>query len=150
MPTTNQPWKSAPIPDYREVLEFLEQLRPGGPWVLTAIIPDGHTTTITAVSPHEVRHFVHAHIGKQNLYYSLNPTRKPVSKKAAKPDIAQIEFLAADLDPKAEETPEQGKERYYRALSTYQPGSTALVDSGNGVQALWRLHKPVVLPEPDS
>ena len=31
-----------------ESVEFLEKLRPGGPWVLTAIVPDGMPTTITA------------------------------------------------------------------------------------------------------
>jgi hypothetical protein len=29
-------------------VDFLEKLRPDGPWVLTAIIPDGLTDTITA------------------------------------------------------------------------------------------------------
>ena len=56
-------------------VEFLQQLRPEGPWVLTAIIPDGSTTTITARNADEVDDFVRKHDGKRNLYYSVNPTR---------------------------------------------------------------------------
>jgi len=37
-----------------EPVDFLEQLRPGGPWVLTAITPDGPTKTITARTAAEV------------------------------------------------------------------------------------------------
>jgi hypothetical protein len=36
------------------VVEFLQKLRPGGPWVLTAIIPDGVVTTRTASSTEQV------------------------------------------------------------------------------------------------
>ena len=32
-----------------EVIQFLERLRPSGPWVLTAILPDGPTTTSSRV-----------------------------------------------------------------------------------------------------
>ena len=39
-------------------VDFLEKLRPGGPWTLTAIVPDGETTTITAGTASEVRAFV--------------------------------------------------------------------------------------------
>ena len=80
-------------------LAFLEKLRPGGPWVLTAIVPDGATTTITARTPDEVEAFVRKHDGKRNLYYSVNPTRTAMCKKAAKTDIAAIEYALADLDP---------------------------------------------------
>ena len=55
--------------------EFLEKLRPGGPWILTAITPDGPTKTITATNADEVAAFVRANNGKRNIYYSVNPTR---------------------------------------------------------------------------
>lgn len=148
MASSNQPWKtSGQPPEFRETIEFLETLRPGGPWVLTAIVPDGPTTTITATTPLQVRKFVGQHNSKQNLYYSLNPTRTALARKASKADIASIEFLHADLDPKPEETPGQAKERYNATLSAFSPGTSALIDSGNGVQALWRLHKAIVIPE---
>jgi hypothetical protein len=78
-----------------DAFNFLQWLRPGGPWVLTAIIPDGPTETITAKSETEVREFVRKYDGKRNLYYSVNPTRRPMTTKAKKTDIAAVEYLLA-------------------------------------------------------
>jgi hypothetical protein len=130
-------------------VDFLEKLRPGGPWVLTAIVPDGGTTTMTAKNAEDVKAFVRQHDGKRNLYYSVNPTRTALSKKAAKIDIAAIEYALADLDPADGETPEQAKARYLAQLTgEFEPKATALVDSGNGIQGLWRLQKRIALGEP--
>jgi hypothetical protein len=46
-------------------VDFLKQLRPGGPWVLTAIVPDGPTETITARDAKAVDAFVGKHDGKR-------------------------------------------------------------------------------------
>jgi hypothetical protein len=53
-----------------EAVDFLEQLRPGGPWVLSAIVPDGPIDTITALAASDVRAFVARYDGKRNLYFS--------------------------------------------------------------------------------
>jgi hypothetical protein len=126
-------------------VEFLEKLRPGGPWVLTAIVPDGRTETITATNSNAVAAFVRANNGKKNIYYSVNPTRTAMTSKAAKKDIAAIEYFLADLDPKEDETPEAAKARYLDALETHRPTCTAIIDSGNGIQVLWRLAEPIAL-----
>jgi hypothetical protein len=125
--------------DHEASINFLEQLRPGGPWILSAIQPDGPIETITARNGNAVRDFVCAHDGKRNLYFSVNPARKVMNKKAAKADIAAIEYLLADLDPKDDERPEDAKARYLAALESFEPKPTAIIDSGNGVQLLWRL-----------
>src|SRR5258705_8962510 len=58
-------------------IDFLKQLRPCGPWVLTAIAPqDGKIETITAKTADQIDEFVHKHSGQRNLYFSVNPTRK--------------------------------------------------------------------------
>ena len=134
-----------PRSDPRIAIEFLELLRPGGPWVLTGIIPDGPTQTITATSATEVSNFVRANNGKKNLYYSVNPTRTAMTSKAKKSDIAAIEYFLADLDPEENETPEAAKARYLATLETHKPMSTAIIDSGNGIQVLWRLAEPIPL-----
>ena len=85
-----------------DAIDFLKQLRPA-PWTLTAIEPDGGTKTITAQTPSDVQRFVDANNGKKNLYYSVNPTRVAMTKKASKEDIAKIEYLLADLDPRDDE-----------------------------------------------
>ena len=116
-------------------------------WVLTAIDPSTQKiTTITAKDEAEADKFVAANNGKRNLYYSVNPTR---TQKAAKKDIAAVEYLLADLDPADNETPEQAKARYLGQLDNgFKPQPTAIVDSGNGIQCLWRLAQPMVLGVP--
>ena len=131
-------------------IEFLEKLRPGGPWVMTAILPDGPTQTITATNADEVGAFCRANNGKKNIYYSVNPTRTTMTSKAAKTDIASIEFLLADLDPADGESPDAAKVRFMAALEANGPPPTAIVDSGNGIQMLWRLKEPIKLAEPIS
>jgi hypothetical protein len=134
---------------FSESINFLEQLRPSGPWVLTAISPDGGASTIT-VTTHtaaEVDTFLCEHSGKRNLYYSTNPTKTAMTKKAAKTDIAAIEYLLADLDPADGETPEAAKARYLGQLNgPFEPKPTAILDSGNGIQCLWRLAERIELP----
>src|SRR5262245_36174923 len=80
-------------------LEFLRALRPHGPWVLTAIIPDGGTTTRTFErdEAEQARQFIVVHNeGGENLYYSANGTRTALSKKAKKSDISVVEYVFID------------------------------------------------------
>jgi len=135
---------------FSESIGFLKNLRSNGPWVLTAIIPDGHTTTTSAQTAAEINAFVREHNGKLNIYYSVNPLRHLMFKKAAKTDIAAIEYLLADLDPADGETPEAAKVRYLALLETFEPKPIVIVDSGNGIQCLWRLTDAIVLPEEES
>ena len=131
-----------------EAVDFLEQLRPGGPWVLSAIVPDGTIETITALSPSAVRAFVERYDGKRNLYFGVNPTREVLSRKAAKTDIAAVEYVLADCDPNPGETSAEAKARYCSQLATFEPRPTFVIDSGNGIQLLWRLSAPIVLGKP--
>src|SRR5262249_11729460 len=92
---------------------FLQTLRADGPWVLVAIHPDTPEIIARTVnSDASVRDFVAKYEGKLNIYYSVNPTRTAVVKKPSKADIAAIEFLLADLDPREGETSEDAKKRY--------------------------------------
>jgi virulence-associated protein E len=127
---------------------FLQNLRPGGPWVLTAIKPDGgDITTRTLTDEGAVRRFVDEHENRYNIYFSVNPTRTAVSTKPSKEDVAAIEFLLADLDPREDEISGAAKTRYLAALETFTPKPSVLIDSGNGLQALWRLETPITAEE---
>jgi hypothetical protein len=127
---------------------FLERLRPGGPWLLIAIMPDGKLTAISAHTTDQVEAFVREHDGRANLYYLVNPTRTAMNKKAAKKDIAAIEYVLGDLDPACDETSEAAKARYLEQLNlTFEPKPTAGIDSGNGIQCLWKLQEPIILNE---
>jgi hypothetical protein len=131
-----------------EVAEgFLQQLRPNGPWVLIGIDPNKEHNNIFAFTAHntdEVSAFVKEYNGTRNLYYSVNPTKTAMNKKPSKADIAAIEYLLGDLDPRDDETSEDAKARYLEQFENgFEPPPSALVDSGNGIQALWQLDEPI-------
>jgi hypothetical protein len=56
-------------------LAFLKALRREGPWVLTAIVPDGPTTTRTFDADDErgVRKFIETNNQTKNIYFTGNP-----------------------------------------------------------------------------
>jgi hypothetical protein len=130
---------------WRDALDFLQWLRPNGSWLLTAIIPDGKTTTREINSEVDLQAFILLHNNKRNLYLGTNPTRKGLVKKAAKIDVVAIEFVLADLDPADGETPEAAKTRYLQQLESFEPKPSAVIDSGNGIQCLWRLQPRIDL-----
>src|SRR6187455_2036843 len=83
-----------------DAADFLKQLRPSGRWVLTAINPvNDSIRTVTADNAKAVHEFIRTYDGEWNLYFSVNPTRTPMSKKAEKVDIAAVEYIFGDLDP---------------------------------------------------
>jgi hypothetical protein len=134
-----------------EAIEFLEQLR-SSPWILIAITPDSNR--IAAITAHSVKDadtFISTHNNKDNLYYSVNPTKTILNKKPAKADIAAVEYLLGDLDPLDDETSDSAKARYLNQLNgTFEPKPSAIVDSGNGIQCLWKLANPIILGDEDS
>jgi hypothetical protein len=124
-----------------EALEFLRRLRPGGPWQLVAINPDrtGPMRGCRAVTAEQARQFIAAN-QRRNLYYHVNRCYRMAGVKASKDDISDIEFMHADLDPTSGESPSDAKKRYLAALrATNLPTPSFLVDSGGGIQALWRI-----------
>src|SRR5258707_1167330 len=125
-------------------VSFLQQLRPGGPWTLTAIVPDGAATTVTALTAIAATAFVREHDGRRNLYYAPNPLKKAMWKKATKKDVAGAEFVWADLDPAKGETADAAKARILMAIDAEALPPSLVVDSGNGIQALWRLDAAVL------
>src|SRR5690606_15893615 len=75
--------------DIAQSKRFLDWLRPGGPWVLTAIPPQGgRTETQTFTNLEAAGKWLETLSGKQNLYFMVNPTRGAVDKKAKKEDVA--------------------------------------------------------------
>jgi hypothetical protein len=131
----------------QEATRFLQALRPGGPWLLTWIHPDdGTITTMELHDVEEACRLVETWNGERNQYFSVNRTRKGLESKASKDDVTVIEYLHADLDPEDHETPEQAKERYLALLvGDWRP--SILIDSGNGLQSLFRLAEPITLTE---
>jgi predicted P-loop ATPase len=130
-------------------IDFLSLLRPAGPWQLSAINPNVNNgiETVTATTVDQARSFIDRHNGNHNLYYAPNPVRVK-DKKASKTEVSAIEFLPADLDPDEGEAPEDAKLRFLAGLKSFEPAPMFVVDSGNGLQVLWRLKQPIPLPAP--
>jgi predicted P-loop ATPase len=132
-----------------QTIDFLIMLRPNGPWQLTAISPwvENQLETRTIKTIDKAREFLYKHNGHWNLYFSPNPVRAE-NRKAAKTDISEVEFELADLDPRDDEAPDAAQLRYLDALKTFPALPTFLINSGNGINVLWRLDKPIPLPKP--
>lgn len=134
-------------------IAFLEQWRPGGPWWLTAIIPDGATDTRT-FSPDSVaklRAFLATVEGTKNVYFMVNPARRALDKKATKEDVAALEWLHVDADPDKKldlgraEVMAAERARIRGLFDGAVPPPTVLIDSGGGFQGFWKLREPVPL-----
>lgn len=127
--------------------QFLQALRPGGPWLLVAInpAPGEQITAETVTDSAGVERFCEAY-RSWNLYYSLNPTTRALDKKAKREDIASVEYFHVDIDPRAGEDlePERARiERLIAELPTGIPAPTVTVFSGGGYNLLWKLERPI-------
>lgn len=146
----------APQSDLDQSLRFLEWLTPGGPWVLTAIPPEGgRTTTETFTDPARARAWLEERTGVLNLYFAVNPLKAATNKKAKKEDVAELAFLHVDVDPRkapdgtrTEDLPQwytDEQARISKLLADFAPTPSAIIFSGGGYQAFWRLGQPLYL-----
>jgi hypothetical protein len=130
-----------------EAIKFLRLLRPKGPWTITTIVPDGkneiYSRTFTQLERAE-EFIVEQNNQGKNVYYSINPIKGDVLKpKAEKNDIARIEYLQVDADPRDDESPDEFKQRLLQRVEEFPQRPILVVDSGNGIQLLWELAEPV-------
>lgn len=142
--------------DPASALEFLRWARPEGPWVLTAIPPEGgvtQTVTFDPGSADRLKAWVAERDGTLNLYWMVNPPRAVLTSKAKKEDVDALEFLHVDLDPakpgkdlrtdELQAWVESERKRILALLQGFSPPPSAIVDSGGGYQAFWRLEEPI-------
>jgi hypothetical protein len=126
-----------------QVAKFLQALHPGGPWLLAAIEPDGAIVVQTFKKVAEAQAFVARYEGSRNLHYCPSTTKLATNKKPTKADIATVEYLFTDHDPRPNETPAEAKTRILAAVEAFGLRPSILVDSGNGLQCLWRLDQAI-------
>lgn len=133
-----------------DAVQFLQGWCEGGPWVLTAISPDGggiDTITFKSSELPKMRDWIEDRQGVQNLYFTVNPTRGPMNIKPKKSDIRGMRAIHVDVDPRAGEDPAAEKERAIQLLRDYKPTPTIIIDSGNGAQAFWVLDGEHATPD---
>lgn len=145
---------------------FLTELRPDGPWLLSAINESGTIETALHKTLKTARAWVDFKSAEEfNLYYHVNTAAKGHDKRAKKSDIDTVEFLHVDVDPfpredlkadildgqpeaieEMKQHNEDERARILLELTTLRPDMvpepTFIVDSGGGYQALWRLKEP--------
>ncbi len=93
------------VPDPKAAIAFLELLHPGGPWILTAIAPDGPTTTETFYQAHAVTAWITRQNPNRNIYWMPAEATGTLRKKATKDDVARTHPLWADIDGVADLRP---------------------------------------------
>lgn len=128
-------------------ISFLQMWSRNGPWWLTAIPLEGKLTTRTFhpgdVDSGELRNWLLGFEGRANIYFSVNEPRGSITKKAGKDEIERAIALHIDIDPRVGEDPAQERARILAELRAFKPAPTAIIQSGNGCQAFWKLHEPV-------
>lgn len=131
-------------------IAFLNAFHPDGPWVLTAIPPNGkriETKTFWPTDTAAAKKWISTNNGKRNIYFSVNLPRGALDKKATRADIHMVPWLHVDIDARAGEPLSEELERI-RTLLTERcpvPDPTVIVFSGGGYQAFWRLSEPAMI-----
>src|SRR4051794_21833076 len=126
-----------PIPQTKAAIDFLAAAHSTGPYHLVAI-EEGvgiDARTFSGDDPQSLSAWIEERQGRKNLYWHVNVLRPNVrDMKATKQDVAEAGFLHVDVDdPDALER-----------IKAYAPRPTAIVFSGGGYQAFWRLTEPSV------
>jgi hypothetical protein len=72
-----------------------------------------------------------------NVYWSVNPLKSWLNKKAEKEDVAALAWLHVDIDDTSGDVLER--------LRAHRPAPTCIIFSGGGYQAFWKLEEPVTV-----
>ncbi len=133
--------------------QFLLSHRPVGLQNLVAIGPNGEAPSgATFDMPGEIDQALEwandRNRSGQNLYFSVNPVKRRIAKKATKDDIACVDYAHLDLDPDWTLGYEKGRQKLLgEPLARLATTATSVVDSGNGLGAFWRLLEPQNIKE---
>ena len=136
-------------------VDFLRRFHPTSPWALATFGPGageiGPAATFHPSEENAARRFIASVDGRHNVYFSVNHVSWKLAKKAAKTDIAEVHWLHVDVDlaktldwTNADAVAAE-RSRVLHQLRTYEPQPTAIVWSGGGFQAFWRLSEIIVV-----
>ncbi|APO49863.1 RepB family DNA primase [Bradyrhizobium diazoefficiens] len=147
---SNDATGAAATPDNQAAADFLKLVYPEGPWVLTAIRTDRKAIETRTFRPTDVEallSWLKQHNGERNIYWSVNPPLRALSKKADREDIKEVAYLHVDIDPRAGEYLASERVRCAALLTDHLPSGipqpTAVVFSGGGYQGFWKLDAPI-------
>jgi hypothetical protein len=117
---------------------------------LTAIIPDGPTTTATFVRSADsrmkaIQWITEQQAQRKNIYYQ-DCSVDSINKRPVKGDVSLIHCAHADIDVQGVLSPEAHKTALMATVAVvegYKLPPTVVICTGNGVQAFWYLDTPL-------
>lgn len=122
----------------------------GAPRVLVAIREGNPLKAATPRDLTSFKTFLTSNAADYGLYFTVNRTRGPMQTKPKKSDIKWCDFGHLELDPTDDITDlDAWQRRARKKLRACKWPPSIMWRSGNGVQALWKLHKPVLLDSAD-
>lgn len=138
-------------PQNEMVLRYLTDFFPTDRWVLTAIHTDRKgpiTKTFGANTAEAMQAWVEKmNLDSHNIYYHVCVTNKELNESNAQlKDVERVVWLHVDIDPKDQVAPDICKSQTEEILKNGKDGipvPTVVVDSGNGLQAFWKLKEPI-------
>ena len=146
-------------PDTDAAIDALKAHDADGPWTLTAIWPNGISGLQKGKPSIQTKSFgpdttdqcakwiKRLNGGCWNVYFPINPLKRPFKKKATKNDVAEARWLFVDLDPRMGEDLESERLRIRKLLTKKLPEGvpppTTILESGNGFWGLWCLDPPL-------
>ncbi len=132
-------------PNYQESINFLQWAQPRSPWVLVAIKPDStDIQTATFEDPGKRLEDWLERMGKEcNLYWTVNSVIRPMDSKPSRKDIKSMDFLHVDIDPRSGKDLDEEQKDIKERLDGFEPPPSAIIYSGGGYQAFWRLQDPL-------
>ncbi|SFI32876.1 hypothetical protein SAMN04515618_11798 [Collimonas sp. OK307] len=80
-----------------------------------------------------------------NIYFTPNPLKQDLNRKAGKTDIGFMSCLCADIDPRDGHVLDEERKRILQVIESFPLKPNAVVDSGNGYQCFWRLAEPIAV-----
>jgi hypothetical protein len=140
----------AATPHNQAAIDFLKLVYPQGPWVLTAIAlnrKELDTKTFRPATEGACLRWLQQYNGERNIYWSVNRPLRDLTKKTERADIKEVVYLHVDIDPRAGEDLQKERARcaalFADKLPDGIPAPTAVVFSGGGYQAFWKLETPI-------
>lgn len=113
---------------------------------LTAIHPDKKGTETRSFGPSEMdaaAAWIAKNNATKNIYFSVNSTRRRMSKRAKKSDIQSLDYVHVDIDPRPGFDLIEEHARSLKALMESPLKPSIIIDSGGGYQGFWKLKESV-------
>lgn len=156
--------------DSQKSVDFLKKFYPKGPWLLTSIQTDRKGISTQVFGPNteqECLNWIDLYNGDRNIYFTVNRPNNTFLKmdrikKPNKEDMFSAGWLHVDIDPPeppsdTQDLPKYNEEESERILSQLTdrlpkgiPEPTAIIFSGGGFQAFWKLGESIKIDGTES